>query len=332
FDAHRTHEGGYHRVAGAFPVGALASEIRSSAPDRIRALFVCAGNPVRSVASDLDTALDELDLLVGIDLYENETTARADFLLPATDMLERPDFALAHTLLQPWPHAQFTEAVVAPLGERRPEWQIFRDLAVACGASVLSPTLCGVGARLPLTPERVLGGLLRWGGKTTLGELRREPRGVTLPATEPGSFLGRRVPRGLVDLAPADVVADLARLEAHVAEAPAGLALIGRRSRRRHNSWLPRTVRTVTPADLWLHPDDAAARGVVEGDEVVVTGERGEVRVVAHLTTEMRTGVVSLPYGGPHGLDLNRLVATALEPVSGQAVLSGHPVEVTRTG
>ncbi len=328
FDEHRTREGGYHRVAGAFPLGALADEIRSDAPDRVRALFVCAGNPVRSAAGELDEALEELELLVGIDLYPNQTTARADFLLPATDMLERSDLALAHTLLQPWPHAQFTERVVAPRAERREEWRIFRDLAVACGASALGPTLCGVGARLPVTPERVLGPLLRWGGKTTLGELRRHPRGVALPPTEPGSFLGRRVPRGRVDLAPDDVVADLARLERHVATPAGGLQLIGRRSRRRHNSWLPRRARVDSEADLWIHPDDAASRKLSEGSKVVVTGSEGSLRAVARITDAMRVGVVSLPYGGPSGLDLNRIVTRELEPVSGQAVLTGHRVEV----
>ena len=72
FDAHRTRVAGWHRVAGAFPLGALAEEIQVDAPDRIRALFVCAGNPVRSDTSRLQPALDSLDLLVGIDLYRND--------------------------------------------------------------------------------------------------------------------------------------------------------------------------------------------------------------------------------------------------------------------
>ncbi|MEN0060859.1 MAG: molybdopterin-dependent oxidoreductase [Myxococcota bacterium] len=330
FDAHRTREGQHHRVAGAFPVGALADEIRSPAPDRIRALFVCAGNPVRSAAGRLDEALEELDLLVGIDLYPNDTTAKADFLLPATDMLERSDFALAHTLLQPEPHAQFTEAVVSPKAERREEWRIFKDLAVACGAPVWSPTLCGIGARLPLHPDRLIAGLLRWGGHTTHRALLKEPRGVALPATEPGSFLGRRVPRGKVNLAPDDVVADLDRLEATIEEwTTDGLRLIGRRHRKRHNSWLPRESRSALGA-LWVHPDDAARLGLAEGEEVVVRGASHAIKIVVAITDAMRQGVVSLPYGGPKGLDLNRLMPPMMEPVSGQAVFNGHPVTIER--
>jgi len=329
FDGHRTRVGGLHRVAGAFPVGALADEIRSPAPDRIRALFVCAGNPVRSAGGELAEALGELELLVGIDLYENDTLRRADFVLPATDMLERSDFALAHTLLQPWPHAQYTAPVVAPKHERREEWRIFRDLALACGSSPLGPTLCGIGARLPLTPDRLLGALLGWGGHTSLRALRDRPRGVSLPPTAPGSFLGQRVPRGLVDLAPSDVVADLDRLAAEVEGWTSGLRLVGRRARRRHNSWLPRSARGPADDALWIHPEDARRCGVVDGARVEVGGEAGSLVATAHLTEAMRPGVVSLPYGGPGGLDLNRIVRPWLEPVSGQAILSGHPVGIT---
>ena len=329
FDAHRTLVNGWHRVAGAFPVGALAEEIEADHPERIRALFVCAGNPVRSVPGRLPAALDKLDLLVGIDLYRNDTTARADYLLPATDMLERSDFSLAHTLLQLDPHAQYTSAAVAPKAERRPEWRIFRDMARACGASPLGLTLCGLPGRLGLTLDGVLAGLLRWGGQTTLGKLRAAPRGVDLPATEPGSFLGKRVPRGRVNLAPASVLADLPRLQTWVEdrENGRGLQLIGRRRRTHHNSWLPRG-RAEGPLALLIHPDDAAVRGITEGCLVRLRIREAELEAVAKLTADMMLGVVSLPHGAPEPYDVNRLIPLELEPVSGQAVLLGHAVEV----
>ncbi len=134
FDEHRTTDGRWHRVAGAFPVAALADEITTEHPDRVRALFVTAGNPVHSVPGGaLADALPRLDLLVSVDLYRNETAAYADYVLPATDMLERSDFPASHQSLQIVPHAQWTPAVVEPLAERRTEWQIFSDLALASG-------------------------------------------------------------------------------------------------------------------------------------------------------------------------------------------------------
>lgn len=362
FDEHRTTDGRWHRVAGAFPVAALADEITTEHPDRIRALFVTSGNPVHSVPGGrLAAALERLDLVVSIDLYRNETAAHADYVLPATDMLERSDFPASHQSLQVVPHAQWTPPVVEPLGERRTEWQIFSDLALASGArpwgttpAHLLPRLNRLLARLPRSPQvgfdQLLAVLLRWGRRTTLGELRRRPEGVLLPPTEPGSFLGHRVatPDGLVDLAPADLVADLERLAASEADLarPGVLRLVGRRDRRSHNSWMHNNPYIEQPDGntALLHPLDADERGIGDGDEVEVHGAAGAVRLPVKLTTDVARGVVVVPHGWGHrtsgasrararaGVNVNEVVpggAAHMEPVSGQAVMLAHEVEVS---
>ena len=362
FDEHRTTDGRWHRVAGAFPVAALADEITTEHPDRIRALFVTSGNPVHSVPGGrLAGALERLDLVVSVDLYRNETAAHADYVLPATDMLERSDFPASHQSLQVVPHAQWTPPVVAPLGERRTEWQIFSDLALASGArpwgttpAHLLPRLNRLLARLPRSPQvgfdQLLAVLLRWGRRTTLGELRRRPEGVLLPPTEPGSFLGHRVatPDGLVDLAPADLVADLERLAASEADLarPGVLRLVGRRDRRSHNSWMHNNPYIEQPDGntALLHPLDAGERGIGDGDEVEVRGAAGAVRLPVKLTTDVARGVVVVPHGWGHrasgasrararaGVNVNEVVpggAAHMEPVSGQAVMLAHEVEVS---
>lgn len=362
FDEHRTTDGRWHRVAGAFPVAALADEITTEHPDRIRALFVTSGNPVHSVPGGrLAAALERLDLVVSVDLYRNETAAHADYVLPATDMLERSDFPASHQSLQVVPHAQWTPPVVAPLGERRTEWQIFSDLALAAGArpwgttpAHLLPRLNSMLARLPRSPQvgfdQLLAVLLRWGRRTTLGELRRRPEGVLLPPTEPGSFLGHRVatPDGLVDLAPADLVADLERLAASEADLarPGVLRLVGRRDRRSHNSWMHNNPYIEQPDGntALLHPLDADERGTGDGDEVEARGAAGAVRLPARLTADVARGVVVVPHGWGHrtsgasrararaGVNVNEVVpggAAHMEPVSGQAVMLAHEVEVS---
>ncbi|WP_148615654.1 molybdopterin-containing oxidoreductase family protein [Nocardioides rubriscoriae] len=361
FDEHRTTDGRWHRVAGAFPVAALAGEITTDHPDRVRALFVTAGNPVHSVpGSDLREALPRLDLLVSVDLYRNETAAHADYVLPATDMLERSDFPASHQSLQLVPHAQWTPAVVAPVAQRRTEWQIFSDLALATGvrpwgttAAHALPRLNRLLRRLPGSPQvgvdQLLAVLLRWGRRTTLRELRATPEGVLLPPTEPGSFLGKRVatPDGLVDLAPADLVADLARLEAAEADLsrPGVLRLVGRRDRRSHNSWMHNNAHISQPDGntALLHPDDAAERGIADGDEVEVSSPTGRVTLPVSLTTDVARGVVVVPHGWGHGasgarraralpgVNVNDVVpggAAHIDPVSGQAVMLAHEVEV----
>ncbi len=362
FDEHRTTDGRWHRVAGAFPVGALAAEITTDHPDRIRALIVSAGNPLHSVPGpELGDALGHLDLLVSVDIYRNETAAHADYVLPATDMLERSDFPISHQALQVVPHAQWTPPVVAPLAERRTEWQIFADLALASGvrpwgttAAHLLPRLNRLLGRLPgrpsIGPDTVVAALLRWGRQTTLRTLRRHPEGVLLAPTRPGSFLGARVMTadGLVDLAPVDLVADLDRLagaEADLAR-PGVLRLVGRRDRRSHNSWMHNNayVRQPEGNTVLLHPDDAAARGIADGVDVEVSSDTGRITLPVSVTEDVAPGVVVVPHGWGHaasgarraqslpGANVNDVIpggAANLDPVSGQAVMLAHEVQVT---
>jgi formate dehydrogenase len=365
FDATRTLDGRWHRVAGAFPLEALPEEITSDHPERIRALFVSAGNPVHAMpdGARLARALERLELVVSIDLYRNETARAAHYVLPATDMLERSDFNVSHQVLQVVPHAQYTPALVAPLHERREEWRIFSDLALACGASPLGKSVCNLLPhlnrwlrRLPLVdeirPEHLLALLLRWGGKVTLAELREAPGGVLLPPTRPGSFLGHRVATedGKVQLGVPALIADATRLESLELELSRDdvLRLIGRRERRTHNSWMHNNRHLRQPAGntALLHPDDAAARGIAEGDLVEIRGGAGALRLPVSLTDDVRRGVVVVPHGWGHddapalaqasalgGGNVNRAIpggAAHMDPVSGQAIMLAHVVDVQR--
>jgi formate dehydrogenase len=310
----------------------------------------------------LAEAFDALSLLVCIDIYPNETSAHADYLLPATDMLERSDYPASHAMLQVTPHVQYTEAVVRPKYERREEWRIFADLALACGAKPwgklgnVLPHVNRLLARLPgnveLTPDDMLALMLRWGGKTTLDELRSNPGGVMLPPNEPDSFLGKRVPTkdGMVQLRLDDVLSDLPRLESEEARlrpSPGKLVLVGQRDRRSHNSWMHNSPRIRQPEGnhALVHPADAQSLGIDDGDVVQVGSSQGAVRLRARVTDEMRRGVVAVPHGWGHagssvnraaalpGANINEVIpggARHVEPVSGMAIMMGHEVTVRR--
>jgi ferredoxin-nitrate reductase len=84
-----------------------------------------------------------------------------------------------------------------------------------------------------------------------------------------------------------------------------------------------------------LHPHDAAALGVAEGDLVTVTSRRGEVRVAARLSAGLRPGVVFLPmhWGKQLGSDLNRannVTSGALDPLSKEPDLKFCAVQVVK--
>lgn len=353
------------QVAGAFPSAALADEITVDHPQRIRALFVSAGNPVHAIPGNrLAEAFSELDLLVCIDIYQNETAQYADYLLPATDMLERADFPLSHSNFQVEPHAQYTPSMVDAKFERRQEWWIFTQLAMACGARPFGPTLLNFPAyisrwldRLPgmrgLRPDDLLALLLLIGGKTSLRELKRKPQGVKLAPMQPGNFLGKRVltADGLVNLAPAAVIADLGRLldlEKVYTEPTAGLRIIGRRERRSHNSWMHnnRRINHASGNHALIHPDDARKLGISDG-QIIDVGDTRTIRLTAKLTDDIMPGVLCVPHGWGHtgsglskarklpGGNINEVipnVAQHIEPVSGQAIMLAHPLTVRPAG
>ena len=75
-----------------------------------------------------------MDLSVALDFYITETTAHCDYVLPVTTMYERDDFPVTFQTFQATPFRQATEAVVAPAGQARTEWEIFDDLMQRMGA------------------------------------------------------------------------------------------------------------------------------------------------------------------------------------------------------
>src|SRR3954454_18106380 len=91
FGRWRTRVRGAPEVLGHVPVSCLAEEIGTPGSGQIRALFTVAGNPVLSTPGGdrLDIALDELDCMISVDSWINETPRHADVVLPGLSALEQ---------------------------------------------------------------------------------------------------------------------------------------------------------------------------------------------------------------------------------------------------
>jgi anaerobic selenocysteine-containing dehydrogenase len=206
-------------------------------------------------------------------------------------------------------------------------------------------------------PERVLDFLLRVGpfgdgfgadpDGLSLDVLERSPHGVDLGPHRSRLPEVLRTPTGRIELAPEPIVADLPRLAAAMERRPNGeLLLIGRRQLRSNNSWmhnLPALVKGKDRCTMLVHPDDAARLGLVDGGSAVVRSAAGEIEAPVEVTDEVMPGVVSIPHGWGHsapgvrlgvasehaGVNSNLLADEDLvEPLSGNAILNGIPVEV----
>jgi len=360
----RTLQGNWPKVAGAFPSNALIDEILIDHPDKVRALFIHAGNPAHSIPGHrLGKALEQLDLIVSIDIYHNETAQYADYILPATDMLERSDYPISWTDLRSKPWAQYTDRVVAPKFERREEWEILSDLAIACGTSPLKLNSCGtlayinhylgkVSDNLKITPETILSQILRQGKQVTLKKLKDSPQGLPLAGPQPGEFLGKRVPtpNKKMQLSPEALMTDLPRLETVETQLlkQEGLVLIGRRERKTHNGWMHNSphIKHMKSNLVTLNPIDSSARNIIDGDRVTIVGNGNEITLPVRVSDEIMPGVIAIPHGWGHGQsgvqharvtegeNVNQIIPGGtehMEPTSGQAIMLGHRVEVRKT-
>ncbi|HVE69083.1 MAG TPA: molybdopterin-dependent oxidoreductase [Solirubrobacteraceae bacterium] len=211
-------------------------------------------------------------------------------------------------------------------------------------------------------PERVLDVMLRGGPygdrfgleglepaapALSLDVLEAAPHGIDLGALEPRLPGVLRTPSGRVELAPAEIAADVERLHGALDRHVNGsVVLVGRRQLRSNNSWmhnLEPLVKGKVRCTMHVHPDDAARFGLEEGALARVTSATGEVSVPVEVTDAVMPGVVSIPHGWGHDVDgVSMEVATAhagtnsntladeslVDAVSGNAVLNGIPVEV----
>jgi anaerobic selenocysteine-containing dehydrogenase len=122
-------------VFGELPSAALAEEMDTPGDGRVRALFTIAGNPVISTPNSgrLDAALDSLELMVSVDIYLNETTRHADFILPGPSPLERSHYDVALYQFAVRNVANYSPPTLA--AEMPDEWRTLLRLAgTAAGA------------------------------------------------------------------------------------------------------------------------------------------------------------------------------------------------------
>lgn len=343
--------GRIRHVRGSLPGNLLADEILTPGPGQVRALFVVAGNPLLSMADEarLRTALESLELLVCIDIYRTATAQLAHYVLPATDQFERADVTYAGLGLQHRPHVQYTDAVVAPHAERREEWWIFARLCQELGFK--GPLDEGprpdIFARLARMLER--GGL-------SLEDLKATPHGIVLPPLQPGRFFVEHIqtPDARVDCCPPAFAGAFTAAAAHFAELeaepPGRLRLITKRDRFMHNSWFHNVEKMKHNERarnyLFMHPDDAARRGLNDGELVRVRSDAGAVDLPLKRDPDLMPGVVAATHGWGHagvdgmriarerpGTNVNRLLRSSpgsFEPLSNMAHMTGIPVEVVR--
>jgi anaerobic selenocysteine-containing dehydrogenase len=291
FGRFRSRVRGAPEVLGQFPVSCLAEEIATPGDGQIRGLITIAGNPAISApdAGKLQSALPQLDALVSVDNWINETTCHADVILPGQSALEIAHF---DDLIWNWSvrNAGNYSPPVFPDSDRPQEWEILLNLAASCmgqepgektardlddlffhglvDALVQMPgfALEGRDAGEIIAASREGNGPLRlldfqirsgpygdhYGEKPdglTLADFEAQPHGIDLGPLTAGLDRVLSTASGRIELAPEYITADLARLQARLGRPEPELLLVSRRHLRSNNSWMHNVPSLVTGKD-----------------------------------------------------------------------------------
>jgi anaerobic selenocysteine-containing dehydrogenase len=274
----RSRVSGQPEIKGMIPSSTMAEEILTPGDGQVRAMILVMTNPLRSAANSaqLEEAFSQLDFLVAIDIYINETTRHAHLILPAPTPAEQSNYEFGLYHLSVRNMAKWSSPAVSPPLGTPDGWQVLlklsapfmgltdkpiKDVDDAIFAQLVTDavktntvwsdlTTSEITEKLNGTigPERVLNMLVRLG---PYGDgFGRRPEGLTLAkikAAEHGIDLGPLQPRlrevlntksGMIELAPQPMLDDLARLRKQMAQSRHEMLLIGRRVLRSSNSFM----------------------------------------------------------------------------------------------
>ena len=350
---HRSRVSGAPEVFGELPTGCLAEEIETPGEGQIKAFITIASNPVMSSPNGarLAAALDQLDFMLSLDIYLNETTRHADVILPGLSPLEDTHYDVALPQLAYRNAARYSPAALPPPAGHPREWEsMVRLIAIAQGkgANIDVQTFDTELLRADLQrqfgdqtdavmaaisrhtgPERRLDLALRMGaygdafgknpGGLTLAKLMDSPDGIDLGPLKPRVPEMLRTPSGKIELAPPSLIDDVKRAATALQQPAPEMVIVGRRQVRSNNSWmhnLPTLAKGPFRCTALVNPADAQRLGLVEGAVArIARGSSGRhIEAQVEISDEIMQGVISLPHGWGHALPGARLSVAAERP------------------
>jgi anaerobic selenocysteine-containing dehydrogenase len=321
-------------------IGALLLDPALSPP--VKAVFVYNSNPV-AVAPDQESvrrgfAREDLFTVVH-DLFPTDTADFADVVLPATTTLEHYDIHKSYGHL----NLSLSRPAIAPEGESKANTEVFRLLAARLGLD---------HPALRESDEEMARQAMRWDHPhlrgIDFGRLEREGS-VRLSVPDPFAPFaegGFPTPSGKCELY-AESLAQLG-LDPVPTYVPPRENVASERARRYPLAFIsppahhflnstfsaqPVFVRRESGPSLTIHPQDAAARGIADGQMVRTFNDRGSFLAKARVSDDARPGVVvglSIWWSKmcPGGRNANAVTSQELTDMGGGATFYDALVDV----
>jgi len=318
------------------PVAALQTEILTAGEGQIRAMIINGGNPVLSTPNGnrLDQAFSQLDFMLSIDLYLNETSRHAHVILPPTGHLEHGHYDILYSNYMIRNFAKFSPALFAKQTGTMHDYEIFAKLVRKLNPSKRpNGYVDSLKAKLLslLHPNTILNfglligpyGLRRGFKALTLGKLKRNSHGLDfgplkscLPAR-----LGHKSRR--INLTPDLITRDIERAKkifAQTCDSEYPFKLISRRQLRGNNSWMhnyQRLVKGKNPCVALIHPQDAETYAIIAGSEITISSKIGSINIAVEITPDVMPKTINIPHGFGHGrLGVQTAIAQTVPGVS----------------
>jgi anaerobic selenocysteine-containing dehydrogenase len=266
------------------------------ADPKVEAMVVWNSNPVAIAPHSKEVvagfAREDLFTVV-LEHFQTDTADYADILLPATTQLEHLD------VVKPYGHFDVVanNAAIEPLGESKPNSEVFRRLAAALGFDepCFKDSDLDIARAAFKDPrwdvDRALrDGWVRFGPAPNTA--RFASGGFTTPSGKVEFVSETAKKLGLSELP--DYIAPCEDTRSAMA-ARYPLAMISPPARNFLNSTFVNVESLrATEGEPWLdmHPDDAAARGITDGTPVRVFNGRGSLDLSCRVTDRARKGVV----------------------------------------
>jgi anaerobic selenocysteine-containing dehydrogenase len=322
-------------TAAPAPISHMDLAARLEDHDRARALLcwninIAASNPDQA---RLRRALAREDLFtVVIDLFATDTADFADVVLPAASFLECDDLVVSYF------HQSLSAQVKAtePLGSALPNSEIFRRLAAAMGYD--EPPLHE-------TDREVIDEVLRR-ADAVVDFAQLAARGTVWISAEPRVQFGDLrfpTPSGRVEIASASAEADgQPRVPVPFADPRPDRGRL--RLLTPASPWIlndsfandPKIARRIGAATVAMHPDDAAERGLREGDEAVLESAVGALTLAVTVSDDLPRGVLYSPKGrwpkrAPEHANVNALNPGTPSDMGASTTVHGIEVTIRRS-
>ncbi|HUH94487.1 MAG TPA: molybdopterin oxidoreductase family protein [Casimicrobiaceae bacterium] len=312
----------------------------------VRAIFVYNANPVAVAPESAKVvagfAREDLFCVVH-DVFLTDTADYADIVLPATTQLEHYDVHLSYGHL----YALANNPAIAPVGEAKPNTEVFRLLAQRMGFTEACFAESDEAiARHAFLRDHPRARSLEWDTLKQQGWQRLDVPTPFAPFAQGGfptpsgkcEFYSETLKRRGLDPLPCYIPPRESTGSSPELARRYPLAMISPPARHALNSSfanLPLFLEHERTPSLEIHPDDAAARGIATGERVRVHNDRGELALTARVTERARPGVVvalSVWWRklSPDGGNANALTGQALTDMGRAATFYDCLVEVER--